>query len=456
MEIDHCPTAPAVSHPDALKRAWSASLAPPLLGLILVAYTVLALAYAHFTPAWQSPDEPAHYNYVKYLADRGQLPVLRPGDYPAALVPIGPRKRPVDISPFRYESHQPPLFYALGALIYKLGGRLMALRTLSIAFGAGVVALAYRCARRVAPDSPWIWIGATAFVAFIPMHLFIAASVDNDSLAELVLSGVLLLYLSIAGGWTSRWRWPLLGLLLGLAVLAKETIWIPAAALGLASVVATRKRRGVVGSAGIVALVALAVSGWWFVRNGLIYGWNDPFALRRQATVAAGQIRATSHGLGFFSRFARVSFNSFWDQFGWMSIPAAPATYLKLEALSGLIVLGLLVLVARSGRDVAWGLVPHSSAPPRLERGGWTLVAGLGICWAGVLAGDVIYNWTFLQPQGRYLFPALIPVSIAASAGVAALFPRWLKPGAMALLGLGLLWLSVYSLRSSLIPAFAG
>ncbi|MCB0131202.1 MAG: hypothetical protein KDD78_10145, partial [Caldilineaceae bacterium] len=35
----------------------------PWLVLILAAYVLLGALYAINTPAWQAPDEPAHYNY---------------------------------------------------------------------------------------------------------------------------------------------------------------------------------------------------------------------------------------------------------------------------------------------------------------------------------------------------------------------------------------------------------
>ena len=49
---------------------------------IIVAYLLTGILYAVRTPPWQAPDEPAHYNYVKYLAENHRLPVLQMGDYP--------------------------------------------------------------------------------------------------------------------------------------------------------------------------------------------------------------------------------------------------------------------------------------------------------------------------------------------------------------------------------------
>ena len=40
-----------------------------LLVITVAAYIVIAILYAALTPTWQVPDEPAHYNYVRALAE---------------------------------------------------------------------------------------------------------------------------------------------------------------------------------------------------------------------------------------------------------------------------------------------------------------------------------------------------------------------------------------------------
>ena len=80
---------------------------------IIAVYLVLAVLFAVYTPAWQNPDEPAHYNYVKYLADQHRFPVLKPGDYPGEyLEEIKAARFPPEMSveAIRYEFHQPPLY----------------------------------------------------------------------------------------------------------------------------------------------------------------------------------------------------------------------------------------------------------------------------------------------------------------------------------------------------------
>ena len=52
-----------------------------LLALIVLVYLGIAWLYATKTPAWQVPDEPAHYNYVAQLATIHSIPTIQPGDW---------------------------------------------------------------------------------------------------------------------------------------------------------------------------------------------------------------------------------------------------------------------------------------------------------------------------------------------------------------------------------------
>ena len=76
----------------------------------------LSSHYAIQTPAWQYPDEPAHYNYALNLASSGQLVEIEAGDWDqerlewlkANRFPAGE-----DLGWIQYENHQPPLYYVL-------------------------------------------------------------------------------------------------------------------------------------------------------------------------------------------------------------------------------------------------------------------------------------------------------------------------------------------------------
>src|SRR5579859_7302426 len=150
------------------------------LAVCLLLTLLLGIAYARIVPRWNNPDEPAHWNYIVHVATTGQLPILQPGDYPASLLDeLKSQHFPPgrSISPIAYESHQPPLYYVLGAAIYKaLAGRSMsmalyAIKLMSILAATGLVAVTYLIARELAPEHRYLWVAAAAFVALLPMHL---------------------------------------------------------------------------------------------------------------------------------------------------------------------------------------------------------------------------------------------------------------------------------------------
>ena len=97
--------------------------------LVLLVYLILGGLYASFTPDWQAPDEPAHYNYVKQLAN-GRFPIMQQGDYNEALKNeiIGSGFAPqYSIDSFTYEDWQPPLYYLLLTPVFWLtSGSLLA------------------------------------------------------------------------------------------------------------------------------------------------------------------------------------------------------------------------------------------------------------------------------------------------------------------------------------------
>ncbi|HEC23957.1 MAG TPA: hypothetical protein ENI95_13675, partial [Chloroflexi bacterium] len=113
-----------------------------LLALIVIVFFGIGALYAIYTPPWQAPDEPAHYNYIAQVATEGCCPIIAPGDWDAEyLEELKAAQFPeeADLSAIEYEDHQPPLYYLAALPVYRLsGGGLTALRLLSLVFGAGV------------------------------------------------------------------------------------------------------------------------------------------------------------------------------------------------------------------------------------------------------------------------------------------------------------------------------
>jgi hypothetical protein len=137
-----------------------------------------------------------------------------------------------------------------------------------------------------------------------------------------------------------------------------------------------------------------------------------------------------------------VTFKSFWAQFGWMGVLVDERIYLVLFSLCALALIGLLLFALR----LLW------------ERDGvayyrrWAL-ALLGTTILLVLGGDVWYNLKFIQAQGRYLFPAIVPLGLFFVLGLRELLAERYQSLLLSLVFLGLAALDVVCLFRFIVPA---
>jgi hypothetical protein len=162
-----------------------------------------------------------------------------------------------------------------------------------------------------------------------------------------------------------------------------------------------------------IALAALLVPALvlglpWFIRNAAVYGHMDLTGLQQHDRIVVGQLRTrdwiAEYGWANLPwTFLTTTFHSFWAQFGWMAVPIDARIYTALGLLSLLVCLGfvLWLIDAWDGR--------HRATP-----------AGILLACSALftLATLIWYNLSLYQAQGRYLFPALIPLGIAWSIGL--------------------------------------
>lgn len=405
------------------------------LALILAVYLALALQYALRTPPWQAPDEPAHFNYVAQLVDGSAGPPrIEPGDWDAerlgALVTAG-FPEDADLSWVAYEDHQPPAYYYLASLALRLAGvespledRLRALRLLGVGLGALALLLSSAAARAAWPGDEDLALGAAAFVAFLPMQLAMTSSVNNDALAVPLAAAILWLCARRAlGGLSARLYALLGGLLLGLALLTKLTLY-PAVGFLLAAEALRWWREdraggaeGLVATASALGLGALALLPW-ALRNTRVYGAGDPLGLAAHDGVVAGQPRTSDwiaeHGVAAYARRALVfTFDSFWGVFGWMGVFLDARIYALLALASAATALGALLR----------GLAAWRAR----ERDRLAALALLALFPLASLAGLVWYNLGYVQHQGRYLLAALPAIALLSMLGARELGRRALR-----------------------------
>jgi len=419
--------------------------------LVTVAFLFVAYLYAVGIPAGKGPDETAHLRYIEHLATTHTLPVFD-------------RENPGP----DYEFHQPPLYYLIALPSYLLTARRgpeaagQAVRFVTILLAVPLLYLTFALARSLAPSRPWVAPAAASVVAFLPMHLAISAAAGNDVLTEVFFAAAFLLMVNhlhaSAQGAAAEAQQPsartmaFVGLLVGLGVLTKSIAALLFPLAWAAAAVAARGPRGydwrrAARDAAWATGIALAVCGWWLLRNQIIYG--DPLLQR-----------------AFLSAFRdRPSPASFMEQFHLTALPyiglVVSWTLASMLGVFGPVVgnqfvfypawvyfaFGILGILGAVGfaRYLARG------EPAAWQRRAWGLAGLLG---ALLMAGFIRFNLSFFQAQARYLFPALAPAAVAFCLGLQEIAPPRARPWAPAAAAVALLALAVVGLPQWIAPRF--
>ncbi|MEM8529628.1 MAG: glycosyltransferase family 39 protein, partial [Chloroflexota bacterium] len=276
---------------------------------IIIAFLSLATVYSAIIPLGEGPDEPGHAAYVFFLAREGRLPV---------------QSADAETSDVKGEGHQPPLAYLIATpfvlwlpqeertfdfpgnvrFTWAGGDELNAVahgsreywpwqgevlawhmvRLVSVALGAITVLCTYLAARalelrlaalrgqsRADVDSirsrfSVVALLAAMLVAFNPQFIFTSALVTNDGL--LITLSAVLLWLIVREAWPNSRNHiiaytALIGVVLGLAMLTKQSALLLVPVVLLSVWVRTRGLQWAILSAAVMLLVA----GWWYLRN---------------------------------------------------------------------------------------------------------------------------------------------------------------------------------------------
>lgn len=414
-----------------------------LSGMHLVTTPVLPNNTGSFINA---PDEPAHLEYIRILTTEHRLPVR--GDS-------------------TYEWHQPPLYYVLAAPLYALGP--MAIRALSILMGALSLGLIFLSARKLFPNDPVLSVLALGIAALLPMREAVTASVGNDVLTELLFS--LFLYQLIGAftnGFTIRNAIPL-GLTLGAALMTKATGLLLVPILFAALFLLWRQgesKPAVFRGAAWILVLALVCTAGWYGRNIQLYHELTPIKafvhefegtakasdwLGRPMTVDlwSGSLQSGEPmtRAGYLSLVANWTFRTFWAAYtppalARQGIPRfLPPNYYLLYFLLVVVALaGLTRLHFRRNTDFS-----------ALQR---SFVALMFLTLFLVAASFVGFIWTFFQAQGRYLYPAMLPIALLGALGLRAVFPPEYKDKATGLLLLILTVLSLAFITQGVMQAY--
>jgi 4-amino-4-deoxy-L-arabinose transferase-like glycosyltransferase len=447
-----------------------------ILGVILVLFVVLGVAYAFTTPTLEAPDEIHHYDYIRSLINTGSPPGIKDGE--------------------KSFSNHAPLYYVIGALGsfwvgendlddwrtrynpyfgYRFGdvGRdnkniyfhpdedrfgasdtwlgVRIVRVMSVLMGAVTIWVIYRVGREVFPDQPEMAIGAAGLAAFIPEFLFISGAVNDDNAASLFGALALWTIMRIVREGFNLRRCVGLGVALGLGWLSKLTMvaLIPTAGLVVA-LVAWRNRswRAVLLWGLVVFGVAALFIAPWSVRQYSLHG--DPIGLSQEME-GFGE---PDHPPSLADLWPDLYWlhTSFWGRLGANQVPLAGWIYIVLDVITLLALTGFVQLLIRR-RGFLQSPVSnfHSPFAKRFQQFAILAIAFL-LTFVPMAARRL------LRPMpnfGRYLFPVLPAIVLLLFTGLAVWLPRRRRASLAVGATVAMLVLGIAALVFFLAPAYA-
>ena len=207
-------------------------------------------------------DSQSHLEYIRYIEERRALPLPNEG----------------------YEMFQPPLYYVLSASTLSVLGQttndaaaILTLRWMTMLFGIAHFTLVLLSLRLLFPTQIGPQLIGLVLAAFLPMQLYLAHFVTNETLAAALAAAVVYLslrLLRVENGSTSGYG--LLGFVLGAAILTKTTAVLLMPALFAALISKLLMQRAAVATwlrtLGVMQVVCFAVCGWYYIRIWLRFG----------------------------------------------------------------------------------------------------------------------------------------------------------------------------------------
>lgn len=254
-------------------------------------------------------DATSHLAYTLRLLNGGSIPLATDG----------------------FATYHPPLFYAASGVLVVLGewmgvARDVALKVLPFVSGFALVGLSWALARRLFPADEALCRLAVLFAALLPMNLYIAAYFTNEGFHAALAAAALFWAVDLLlRDHFSVARLAIFSVLLGLALLTKFSALLVAgvagAALAMRILLDERAGQGgrVVGLA-VLVLPALAIAGWFYVRNVMVFGQplmgNWHFTDAGQVWWSHPGFHTPAYYLSFGTSLTQpflASFTSFWD-----------------------------------------------------------------------------------------------------------------------------------------------
>ena len=312
---------------------------------IIALFVFFTITYSLLTPAFEGPDEIAHYIRAKQIADTGYLPhfgqqtpplyyyvagpFLKTIDYPDDL--YGVERRPdfhlkywpkMDMNRFLHgEEEIFPFTDSARAVHY--------LRILSILCGVVTIIFTYKIAQLIFKQDKWLPLFTMATVALIPKFVFINSVVHYDVLAWSLFSALIYFLFRYVDDQNNKKYLIYVGIFSGLAILTRQhAVIIYGIVLVIFLFLLLSKQydlRKFFKNYVIFAVTALAVGGWQYLQRIIGDTANRPFEISNLIIqhVKSELVVPWERGFYFLFQYGRTHarlFDHLWGRLGWHTI----------------------------------------------------------------------------------------------------------------------------------------
>jgi hypothetical protein len=417
--------------------------------MLLALFALAVIVHQSVLPPLEGSDEILHYTYVEWLRAENRLP----------------DRLSIATNCTRQESGQPPLTYAVGALLLNLlnvptvdcdqamqyseaitnpwknpmvawnrvdnvltflpmpdvegypqdtiNNAVGLLRWINLPLGIIAVIGAYGAALEVFRRRSWALVSAAVF-AFMPMLVHLTAYWNNDVPAIAFASLIVWTTLCLLGLGASPRRLFALGLLFGLGGLCKVSVFLLLPAVALAVLLDWRNRKlsfiQLIVNGFLLALPVALLFGPWVLYGLLTY--HDPIGFETHTFAYDSPLT-----LPQTASLIPEMYLTYLGKFEFSKIYLHPVTYTAIGLLGLLSVLG-------------YGAVYLSRPSSRWLRAFWN---NLRAQQAAVLSVMILvvalgfYNWMrqLYFVTGRLMYPAHVPITLAIVGGLYLLARRW-------------------------------
>ena len=400
-----------------------------IMTIFLIGLFCYYLIWTVSQPYNSCPDEKMKWDICKYIAEHNSIPDGRDESIRDSIWGIS-------------YAFQPILTYMICAVFVKIASifttqqfaLVVAARLVSTISMTLTIYFVIKIANKLFKDKGIYKYLFIVFIAFQPITAFLASYINNDSTAILAISMIIYLWiLGLESNWKTK-HCILLGGAVGFCALTYYNAYgyiLCSVLICLSSAVLNKMdAKEIAKKALIVASVAFAVAGWWFVRNAIIYDgdilgtktqneYGDKYALEQYKPSVRKTPENSNESIWYMlneDAWANTTAKSFVGIFGYHSILMSNKiyySYLSLWLIGGL---GCLLKF----KDLF--------IYKKEEKSKYILNYIFVIAIIIPILLSIIYSYTSdFQPQGRYIMGIIIPFVYFVVNGIQTMLEKFIK-----------------------------